>query len=737
MSDYEDEQFEDQSMSDDEGYTESDKPERAKSYKYWCNELNAAEKRLKNWQTLADKIVDRFKAESANINSTDAETMRLNLLFSNVTTLESMLYGSVPKVDVSRRYADAEDDVSRVAAEIIERMLNEEIQCDNGKEIDSVLRSALQDRLLAGLGAAKVRYTVETDENADGEEYIKNESAPIDYYYWGDVLWGWSRNFADLPWIAFRNYLSKEEAEKRFGEDKAKQLTYNVRTVNVTDDDAEDSDQNSETKQAEVWEIWDKTTRTVCWVHKDFKAMLDCKEDPLELRGFFPSPPFLMANPTTKLYMPTPDFKLAEDLYNEIDLLQTRISILTDAVKAVGVYDKNADGVQRMFQEGTDNTLIPVDSWAAFSEKGGIKGAVDWMPIDAIVTAIDRLTAIRNDTIALLQQVTGMSDVMRGELKNQYEGVGQTSQKAKFGSVRVQALQDQFAGFATDLMQLRAEVISKHFSPESILKQSRIANTPDRATPQVIEQAIAVIKDPQNLNLSVIIRPESIAMIDYAELKVERTEFLNAMSQFIQVIAPVVQQNPEAEPFMLELMQWSLAGFKGAQQVEALFDRTVESAKRRSQEQSQNQQPSPEQLAAQAEMQKMQAQTQAELQKIQAKAQADMQIREQDKQADMETAQLQHTLAMRQIQATAYSKQLEQQLKTEARLLEQQNDADQNIRQSQAAAEADNEKTAFKTAMKIEELVTKSEGDYLAKMEEARLNAEQRAQERRDNDDSE
>jgi len=78
---------------------------------------------------------------------------------------------------------------------------------------------------------------------------------PIDYYYWGDILWGWSRNFADIPWIGFRNYLSKEEAGKRFGEDIAKNLEYNVRTSNVSED-ATDEDQKSESKQCEIWEIW-------------------------------------------------------------------------------------------------------------------------------------------------------------------------------------------------------------------------------------------------------------------------------------------------------------------------------------------------------------------------------------------------------------------------------------------------------------------------------------------------
>jgi len=74
-----------------------------------------------------------------------------------------MLYGSVPKIDVSRRYADANDDKSRVAAEIMQRLLNEDVQV-NGKEIDNVLRSALQDRFTAGLGTAKVRYTYQTEQ---------------------------------------------------------------------------------------------------------------------------------------------------------------------------------------------------------------------------------------------------------------------------------------------------------------------------------------------------------------------------------------------------------------------------------------------------------------------------------------------------------------------------------------------------------------------------------------------
>jgi hypothetical protein len=668
--------------------------------KYWSTEVAAAEKRVEKWHKTSDKIVNRFRADESNKNVT---TARLNLFYSNVETLQSMLYGSVPKIDVSRRYADASDDVSRVAAEVMQRMLNEDIQV-NGKEIDSVLRSALQDRLLSGLGVAKLRYTFDEQPDEVGVMQATNEKVPIDYYYWGDVLWGWARNFANIPWISFRNFMSKEDAAKRFGEEIAETLEYNVRTSNVSDETPESDDDKSELKQAEILEIWCKASGKVYWFSKHTKKLLEEKDDPLELKGFFPCPPFLLANPTTKLYMPTPDFKMAEDLYNEIDLLQTRISKLTEAVKAVGVYDKASDGVQRMFKEGSDNTLIPVDSWAAFSEKGGIKGAIDWMPIDAITNAIDRLTGLRNDSISLLQQITGMADVMRGELQNQYEGVGQTKQKAKFGSVRVQALQQQFAQFASDIMEIKAEIIGRFFSPETIMRNSNMMTSFDKET---LPQAIKLIKNPELSNLSIVIRPESVAMIDYGEMRAERMEYLDGLSRFMGAVTPMIQQRPEAEPFILQLMQWGLAGFKGSQQIESLLDRTIEASQK--EQENPNKEPSPEQRAQQAQQAQQQAQQQAEMQKIQAKAQADMQVRQQDMQADIETANQVHLFKMKEIEASALAKQIESDGKHQQRIGEQVNDAEANIAQSNAAAEADMAKTEVKTEAKLTELVAKAE----------------------------
>ena len=111
------------------------------------------------------------------------------------------------------------------------------------------------------------------------------------------------------------------------------------------------------------------------------EAEEDGVPDPLHLEGFFPCPCPLNATMTNDTLIPVPDYAEAQDQYMQIDDLTKRIDILTNACKVRGVYDAAAQGVKRVFEEGQEPDLIPIDSWAMFAEKGGLKGAMDWVPI--------------------------------------------------------------------------------------------------------------------------------------------------------------------------------------------------------------------------------------------------------------------------------------------------------------------------------------------------------------------
>ena len=671
---------------------------------FWQKELDAAQKRVKKFHTVGDKVVKRYTGVSDD--SDMFKTSRLNLFHSNTKTLMSMLYGNLPKVDVSRRYADSNDDGARVAAEIMERLLNLDVQ-ENGKEYDTVLRSTLEDRLLPGLGCARLRYEVETEvvqqqDPTTGQmievEQVAHEAAPIDYYYWKDVLWGWGRNFSTLPWIAFKNELSKDAAEKRFGEDACKDLQFRQHSPYGDNDNGGGSDEDKDViKKADIWEIWDKDSRKVFWWSKGCDKVLDIKDDPLGLKGFFPCPPFFLANPTTTNYMPTADFKLSEDLYNQIDLLETRITKITEAVKVVGVYDKSSTGVKEMMSDATENQLIPVENWAMFGEKGGLQGQIDWLPVQEIAKTLNELVQQRAQQIALLQQVSGMADVMRGGLDNQYEGVGQTNTKAKFGSARIQALQDEFAQFAGDLMQLKGEIIEKHFDPQTIVQKSNIAHSMDA---EEVEQALQIIKDPK-IAFRIAIRPESVAMVDFAQLQSERTDFMGALSMFLQSAGPMMEKDKATTPYLLKLLQWTMAGFKGASEIEGVMDKAIEASL------EQAKQPPPPDPALAAE----QAKQQSEMAKIQAKAQADIQTRNADLQADLQTIQAQSQADLMKIQAEATADSAEIEAKMIATIQTEMANAQANSEQQIAGIRAEMEKEIVKTQLELEKIIAAAEID--------------------------
>ncbi len=52
------------------------------------------------------------------------------------------------------------------------------------------------------------------------------------------------------------------------------------------------------------------------------------------------------------------------------------------------------------------------DNWAMFAEAGGVKGKVDWVPIDQVVNAINQLRVYRGDKTQQIYEVLGISDII-------------------------------------------------------------------------------------------------------------------------------------------------------------------------------------------------------------------------------------------------------------------------------------------------------------------------------------
>lgn len=631
--------------------SEEDKKETSEDhYKHWVKEFAAAKKAITKWHKEGEKTVSRFLDDRrGDLNDAAENTTRLNLFHSNIVTLMSMLYGRVPKVEVARRFADADDDQARVAGQILSRMLNTDIE-EAGEDIASVFRNCLQDRLIPGMGTARVKY--EFDEE-NGE--IKNEWVDTVYTYWKDVLWSPARTYPEIRWKAYRSYFSKEQVKKRFPKVDVKKLSFQSKgPLGKGRYDKEDEPN----PQCEIWEIWDKDTRRVYYWCEGYQKMLEVQEDPLELEGFWPDVPPMIANLTTSRYMPRSDYAIAQDLYQEIDELETRITMLTRACKLVGVYDKQQEGVRRMFTEGVENDLIPIDNWAMFSEKQGLVGVVQWLPLKDIVEAVQILTEKQTEKISKLYQITGMNDIMRGAAQAGTARVSATQRQleANYGSIRIEALQNDFARFVSDLQALKVEIIAKHFQPYCIIQQSNIMATPDA---EMAEQAIQLIKAPGAARWRITVRPETLAIADYAQLKQERTEYMMGVAQFMQSAAPLVEMKPEAAPFMMKLMKWGLAGFRGSNEVEGIVDQAVTAMEKAPPEQK----PDPEAQKAQAEMQKMQMEMQMQQQEHAAKMKGDQMKMQGDYALQQQKMQLEIQKMQAELQFLQKKYELELQMK--------------------------------------------------------------------------
>jgi hypothetical protein len=263
---------------------------------------------------------------------------------------------------------------------------------------------------------------------------------------------------------------------------------------------------------------------------------------------------------------------------------------------------------------------------------------------------------------------------------------------AKMGSINVQALQDEFARFASELEAIKAEVISKHFEPESIIKQSSAYFIPE-ADRDKVQPAIELMKSP-DIKWRVDIRPESIAMVDYAQLKQERTDFLTAMATFVQSAQAAAKEIPGSTPILLEMMKWTMAGFKGSTYLEGEMDKLVDEAKKAAaQPPPQEQGPNPEQIKLEIEKIKQQGamqKQQGELAKVQAKAQADMQTLQAklageiqkiqvDAQRDMKLEDQQSQYALLEIARELETKMAEIKAQTESTIVIEEVQAEQDM----------------------------------------------------------
>ena len=559
------------------------------SISVWGREISAAQEHYRDYFSVADKQQKRYRDERKDERG-DGTLTRINFFWSNTQVLKSTLYTKPPKIDVSRLFKDYTDDTARVAGIIMERLLNHDLEKDSS-DFDVAARQAIDDWLIVGSGQVWYRYDVETEQvpvpptidpmtgmempalDEEGqpamEERILSEDALSDYVYWKDFICSPARTWSEVRWVARRVLMARDPLVERFG-DVGKEVPLYARNYSGSTTSSTESDEPWAT--AEVWEIWCKTTKKVYWFVKGFDKFLDERDDPLGLEGFFPCPQPMLANQTNDTLIPRSDFSMARDQYQQIDVLVTRLRLLISACKVSGAYDKDAAGALSNILEGADNKMVPVDNWALFGEKGGIKGVMDFVPIDQIANVIQVLRADLAEQKQQLYETLGIADIMRGATIANETATAQQI-KAQFGSTRLQFKQFEVARFVRDAQRIKADIISNHYQPDTMKARSNIMSTADA---QHADQAIELLKNKGVVEYRVQVEADSMAAMDWANERDSRTQFLSSMGAFVQQVMPLAQAKPEATPMLLQLIQWAMAGFRAGKEIEGVIDQAIQ-----------------------------------------------------------------------------------------------------------------------------------------------------------------
>jgi uncharacterized protein YbbC (DUF1343 family) len=244
-----------------------------------------------------------------------------------------------------------------------------------------------------------------------------------------------------------------------------------------------------------------------------------------------------------------------------------------------GVFDGSASELNRLFSEGENNTLIPVKNWAAFAEKQGLKGAIDLVDIQPFASALMTAYQAMDQVKGQIYEIMGIADIQRGQT-DPNETLGAQIIKSNNAAGRLKTMQHNVVNFATKLLNLKAQIICKHFTEETIVKISGAS----QLSPQdqaLVPQALMLLKDESAKNFRIEVTSDSMIYQDEMQEKQDRMEFLQAVGNFMQNIIPLGQNAPELVPMAMEMLKFGVTGFKVGKGLEGLIDETADHLKNR------------------------------------------------------------------------------------------------------------------------------------------------------------
>lgn len=564
----------------------------------WLSEIQSALDREKGFRKTGKRVTRLYEAGASS--EAEAAQTPFNILYSNTDTLLPALYNAVPRPVVQRRYKD-ESPLGKEAAKVGQRLLEFQLDASDSEyeSFDDLMQLSVLQALVPGRGMLHFKYEasfeketsldpsdtighdaeefdeIEAAETATGDpasphqfESVSGENVVAEGCPWDYFIHGYARTWKEVPWAAFRYDMTKEELVKNFGEV--------AQSIELEVDDDSQASYSGENKRrlpsVEVWKIWDRGSKKVLFVSQCYRdGFLKEVDDPLGLSGFFPFPEPLTFFPKLSSITPTALYVQYESQAEELNTVTTRIKSLTKAMKIRGGYDATIQEIERILTS-EDNTLIPLENVAALGDQRGIDKAVFFIPIEKYFPVLQQLLVQRQSIKQVIYEITGVSDILRGASVASETATAQNI-KNQWGTLRLKRMQKRVAKYACDCLRLMLEISVKHFSVETIRQMTglpyptRAEQAQAQAAMQELqlsgavsgqsvqvppelqkvlgtptwEDILDVLRNDLQRAYKIDIQTNSTVDAEATEDKANIAEFMNALAQFFNAIAPAVQ----------------------------------------------------------------------------------------------------------------------------------------------------------------------------------------------------
>ena len=491
--------------------------------------IKEAERAFNDWNGYCDTIDEIYARGEVRGDWADPD---YDLWWSSTEVLKPAIYAKPPVPVVSPQFKDRRK-LQNTAAELLERSV---VSAFDRAGLDLEMICTRDDLIFYNRGQLWVTY-----ESDDGQKVC------IEHLDRKDFLHPPARKWSDVPWVARRAWMTREQMKARF--EKTSGDAYEHINLGSRDRSSQYSTETDHANQAGVWEVWHKADNRVYWCVEGCDVLLDEGEPHLKLRGFFPCPRPAYGTLRPRSLEPVPDYKRYAGHFNKINELTKRIYGLLDEIRMKGLIPSGGDvasAVQKLLKEADSSTgmmLIEVPG-AALMASGGSGNFVQWLPLDMIATTITGLIQARAELFADFDRLSGISDIMRGETQAD-ETLGAQRLKGQYGSARIKEKVNELQRIARDVTEIAAEIMAEQFSSDTLLEMSQL----EIPTKKDIEKTIKKLEDDAKADLKELDKKAK------EDLQKAEQKLMQAQQQGQQIDPKQVEQQKQQAAAQFQKMQ--------------------------------------------------------------------------------------------------------------------------------------------------------------------------------------